>query len=158
MNRLTNASESIFYSPGDNYQNMGLFFMIKMIDPEYKEHVKASMRFLSDRGFGRDISTGNGHFKFEIEDTDLEEVEGQRSVILSRYIPRNEELKYLSQNSWYEIGSKRGRSSSGEIRKQIRFFNEGSTFKSLNWKLHGKVVESGHKSLEYGLAYTFNIK
>lgn len=158
INRLSNASESIFYTPGDNYKNMGLFFLIKIINQEYKEHVKAAMRFLSDRGFGRDISTGSGHFKFEIEDIEIEEAEGQRSIILSRYIPRNEELEYLSENSWFEIGSKRGRSLSGEIRKQIRFFNEGSTFKSLNGKFHGKIVESGHNSLEYGLAYTFNMK
>jgi len=158
INRLSNASESIFYAPGDNYNNMGLFFLIKIINQEYKEHVKAAIRFLCDRGFGRDISTGSGHFKFEIEDIEIEESEGQRFVILSRYIPQNEELEYLSKNSWFEIGSKRGMSSSGEIRKQIRFFNEGSTFKSLNKKFHGKVIESGHCALEYGLAYTFNMK
>ncbi|MEN4018771.1 MAG: type III-A CRISPR-associated RAMP protein Csm4 [Methanobacterium sp.] len=158
INRLSNASENIFYAPGDNYKNMGLFFLIKIINEKYSEHVKAAIRFLSDRGFGRDISTGGGHFKFEIEDIELDKAEGQRFVILSRYIPQNEELKHLSQNSWFEIGSKRGRSSSGEIRKQIRFFSEGSTFKSLNKKFHGKIVESGHNSLEYGLAYTFNMK
>lgn len=158
INRLSNASENIFYASGDNYQNMGLFFLIKIINGKYSEHVKAAIRFLSDRGFGRDISTGGGHFKFEIEDIELDKAEGQRFVILSRYIPQNEELEHLSKNSWFEIGSKRGRSSSGEIRKQIRFFSEGSTFKSLNKKFHGKIVESGHKSLEYGLAYTFNMK
>lgn len=157
INRLSNASQGIFYTPGDNYQNMGLFFMIKIINQEYKEYIKAAIRFLGDRGFGRDISTGSGHFKFEIEDIELEEAEGERFVILSRYIPRNDELKYLSQNSWFEIGSKRGRSPGGEIRKQIRFFSEGSTFNSLNKNFYGKVVESGHHALEYGLAYTFNI-
>jgi CRISPR-associated protein Csm4 len=158
INRLSNASENIFYAPGDNYQNMGLFFLIKIINEKYSEHVKAAIRFLSDRGFGRDISTGGGHFKFEIENIELDKAEGQRFVILSRYIPQNEELEHLSKNSWFEIGSKRGRSSSGEIRKQIRFFSEGSTFKSSNKKFYGKIVESGYKSLEYGLAYTFNMK
>ena len=158
INRLTNASESIFYAPGDNYHNMGLFFLIKINNREYQEYIEAAICFLSDRGFGRDISTGNGHFKFEIEDIDIEEIGGDRFVVLSRYIPQNEELKNLSENSWFEIGSKRGRSSNGEIRKQIRFFNEGSTFKNLNQKFYGKIVESGYKALEYGLAYTYNMK
>lgn len=158
MNRLTNASESIFYASGDNYHKMGLFFLIKINNWEYKEYIEATIRFLGDRGFGRDISTGSGHFKFEIENIDLEENEGQRFVNLSRYIPSNNELKHLYTNSWYEIGSKRGRSSTGEIRKQIRFFKEGSTFKSSDERFHGKIVESGYKSIEYGLAYTFNMK
>jgi len=158
INRLSNASESIFYAPGDNYQNMGLFFLIKIIDPQYKGYIEAAIRFLSDRGFGRDISTGSGHFNYQIEDMDLERDEGQRFVVLSRYIPQNEELEYLSENSWFEIGSKRGRSSKGEIRKQIRFFKEGSTFNGTDKEFYGKLVESGQKAVEYGLAYTFKMR
>lgn len=158
INRLSNASESIFYAPGDNYHNMGLFFLIKINNQDYRDYIEAAIRFLGDRGFGRDISTGGGHFKFEIEDTSPEETDGQRFVILSRYIPQDKELELLSKDSWFEIGSKRGRSSTGEIRKQIRFFNEGSTFKNLNKNFYGRIVESGHKALEYGIAYAFCMK
>lgn len=158
INRLSNASESIFYAPGDNYRNIGLFFMIKIFDLEYKDHIESAIRFLSDRGFGRDISTGSGHFNYQIEEREIKESDGGRFVVLSRYVPHDEELKYLSEDSWFEIGSKRGRGRDGEIRKQIRFFSEGSTFKSLDKKFYGKVLESGKKALEYGLGYSFKIK
>ncbi|MDP3566385.1 type III-A CRISPR-associated RAMP protein Csm4 [Sediminibacterium sp.] len=158
INRLSGASENIFYATGDNYHNMGLFFMVKIIDSEFEEYVHASLKFLQDRGFGRDISTGGGQFSYEIQEIDLEEGDGDRFVTLSRYIPSTEELEDMARDSWFEIGSKRGRSSSGEIRKQIRFFQEGSTFKHNHNDYYGRVVESGEKSLEYGLAYTFNLK
>lgn len=158
INRLNNQSESIFYSYGDNYRNMGLFFMVKILDEDYRSHVNASVKFLADRGFGRDISTGGGHFTYEIEENTTPEIEGERFVTLSRYIPSPDELESISQDSWFEIGSKRGRSSKGEIRKQIRFFREGSTFKSMDKEFCGRIVESGEKSVEYGLAYAFNMK
>ncbi|MDP1553205.1 MAG: type III-A CRISPR-associated RAMP protein Csm4, partial [Methanobacteriaceae archaeon] len=99
-----------------------------------------------------------GQFSYEIQQIDLEEGDGNRFLTLSRYIPSKEELEVMARDSWFEIGSKRGRSSSGEIRKQVRFFKEGSTFKHTDNDYYGRVVESGKKSLEYGLAYTFNLK
>lgn len=158
INRLNGGSENIFYAMGDNYHNMGLFFMVKIIDSEFEEYIHAALKFLQDRGFGRDISTGGGQFSYEIQQIDLEEGDGNRFLTLSRYIPSNEEIEVMARDSWFEIGSKRGRSSSGEIRKQIRFFKEGSTFKHTDNDYYGRVVESGKKSLEYGLAYTFNLK
>jgi CRISPR-associated protein Csm4 len=158
INRLSGASENIFYAMGDNYHNMGLFFMLKIIDSEFEEYIHAALKFLEDRGFGRDISTGGGQFSYEIQENNLQELEGNRFVTLSRYIPSKDELEDMSKGSWFEIGSKRGRSSSGEIRKQVRFFKEGSTFKNTDNDYYGRVVESGEKSLEYGLAYTFNLK
>lgn len=158
INRLNGGSENIFYAMGDNYHNMGLFFMVKIIDSEFEEYIHAALKFLQDRGFGRDISTGGGQFSYEIQQIDLEEGDGNHFLTLSRYIPSKEELEVMARDSWFEIGSKRGRSSSGEIRKQVRFFKEGSTFKHTDNDYYGRVVESGKKSLEYGLAYTFNLK
>lgn len=158
INRLTGASENIFYAYGDNYQGMGVYFWIKILDEKIEDQIQAALKFLEDRGFGRDISTGGGHFHLEVHNQDLKSVEGDRFVTLSRYIPSPEELEFLKKDSWFDIGSKRGRSPSGEIRKQVRFFKEGSTFKHFDKDFYGQVVQSGPESLEYGIAYTLNIK
>lgn len=158
INRLTNETE-IFYNEGDSYKNSGLFFIVKFFDRKYESILISAIKFLKDRGFGRDISTGKGHFCYEIEKNDFfnDFNQGNSFISLSRYIPCENELKKIKNNSFYEIGSKRGRSSSGEIRKQIRFFNEGSTFPNFQSN-YGQIINSGkvNPSIEYG--YAFPIK
>lgn len=161
INRLNNETE-IFYSDGDTYYNSGLFFIVKLFDERYEKIIKSSMKFLKDRGFGKDISTGKGHFDYEIEYDDIFDNfdDGNSFVTLSRYIPCKNELKFIQNNSFYEISSKRGRSSNNEIRKQIRFFNEGSVFPNFK-EDYGKIVNSGkiNPSIEYGYAFPirFNV-
>ena len=85
----------------------------------------------------------------------LEHKEGLNYFItLSRFIPNEDDLSKINEYSSYEIGSKRGKSPAGEIRKQIRFFKEGSVFPNYN-KYYGKIVESGKDSpaIEYGFAF-----
>lgn len=158
INRISNASESIFYTSGDNYLNMGLFFIIDTIDDDYGKIIVSALDFLSDRGFGSDISTGKGHFTYEVEDYQLPDYEAGYFTTLSRFIPTSNNLESLKNDSWYEIGSKRGRSSHGEIRKQIRFFQEGSVFPITKEKYYGKMIKSGRDSVEYGYAFPFPLK
>ena len=157
INRLTNETETIFYSEGVEYGNMGLFFLIDILNDEYEDIIKSALKFLKDRGLGRDISTGKGQFDFECDDTsigDLYENSGDRFITLSRFIPSKEDLGKIITDCNYELDSKRGRDKSGEIRKQIRFFKEGSTFINSN-EIYGKLVEVGINSpaVEYGYAY-----
>ena len=80
-------------------------------------------------------------------------------ITLSRFIPTDDDLKRINEYSFYEIGSKRGRDKSGEIRKQVRFFKEGSVFP--NFQLtYGNIVKSGeiNPAFEYGYAYPFRFK
>ncbi|MGC9517456.1 MAG: type III-A CRISPR-associated RAMP protein Csm4 [Methanomicrobiales archaeon] len=158
INRISNASESIFYTSGDNYLNMGLFFIIETKDDDYGKIIVSALDFLSDRGFGSDISTGKGHFTYEVEDYQLPDYEADYFTTLSRFIPTSNNLESLKNDSWYEIGSKRGRSSHGEIRKQIRFFQEGSVFPITKEKYYGKMIKSGTDSVEYGYAFPFPLK
>ncbi len=154
INRLTNETE-IFYSEGEEFNNMSLFFIIKFNNPEYESVIKASLKFLKDRGFGKNISTGQGQFDYEIinEDLDFNET-GERFITLSRFIPSHNDLDNININSNYEIGSKRGRSKSGEIRKQVRFFKEGSTFPNYG-ENYGTIIKSGEitPAIEYGYAF-----
>lgn len=153
VNRLKSDTK-IFYTSGDSYNNLGLFFIVEVNNPGYEEILKSAIKFLKDRGFGRDISTGKGHFDYEIEKTEKLETDGNTFITLSRFIPTEDNLKRINKYSYYEISSKRGRDKSGEIRKQVRFFKEGSTFP--NYQLnYGKIVKSGdvNPAVEYGFAF-----
>lgn len=158
VNRITQASDNLFYSTGYYYKNAGLFFLVRLFDQRYKEIVEGAMRFLSDRGFGGDISAGRGQFDFECEDTNiLREIPGERFIMLSRYTPNGDELK-CSDDCWYEIGMKRGRTPDGRVKKQIRFFVEGSTFPDLNKEYYGRIVKVEENAIEYGIAHNLAMK
>ena len=155
VNRLTNNTK-IFYTSGDSYYNMGLFFLINIYDDDYTFIITSAIKFLKDRGFGKDVSTGKGHFDFEIDfEVDFKDNDGNMFVSLSRFIPSNNDLKHINEYSHFEIASKRGRDRAGEIRKQIRFFKEGSTFPNFQ-KNYGCIVKSGevNPSVEYGYAFS----
>ena len=51
VNRLFNTTEGIFYSEGQRYLNMGLFFYIEFNDEKYIPIIKSALKFLKDRGF-----------------------------------------------------------------------------------------------------------
>lgn len=160
VNRLTNETK-IFYTTGDSYHNLGLFFLVDIFDSEYDKILKSAIKFLKDRGFGRDISTGKGHFTYEIEDYpyDNDFDDENMFVTLSRFIPTDSDLKRINEYSFYEISSKRGRDKTGEIRKQVRFFKEGSVFP--NYQLtYGNIVKSGNvnPAVEYGYAFPVRFK
>ncbi|MCL2115330.1 MAG: type III-A CRISPR-associated RAMP protein Csm4 [Methanobrevibacter sp.] len=158
INRITLESEAIFYSEGFEFTDMGLFFLVDFREKEYEDMVCSAIKFLKDRGFGRDISIGKGHFDYEIDDDyRLVENKGNYFITLSRFIPNTEDLSKINEYSGYEIDSKRGKSSGGELRKQVRFFKEGSTFASYK-EFYGQIVESGKDSpaIEYGYAFPMN--
>jgi len=155
INRITLESEAIFYSEGFEFNNVGLFFLIDFNEKEYENIVASAIRFLKDRGFGRDVSTGKGQFDYEIDyEYCLPDIEGNYFITLSRFIPNDEDLAKINEYSSYEIDSKRGKSSFGELRKQVRFFKEGSTFPNYK-EFYGKIVESGKNppAIEYGYAF-----
>ncbi len=157
INRLTNETEAIFYSEGLEYGNMGLYFYVDILNEEYESIIKSCLKYLRDKGFGRDVSTGKGHFDYEIEDSNLDKNSGNRFITLSRFIPTDDDLSSIISDANYELESKRGRDKSGEIRKQIRFFKEGSTFRNSK-EIYGKIVKSGVNvpACEYGYAFTVN--
>lgn len=155
VNRLIHETK-IFYTQGDSYKNLGLFFLVQIFNEDYSSIIKSAIKFLKDRGFGRDISTGKGHFDFEIDETLTFDDGSDKNmfVTLSRFIPTEDDLKRINEYSYYEIGSKRGRDKTGEIRKQVRFFKEGSIFPNYQMN-YGNIVKSGeiNPAVEYGYAF-----
>ena len=155
VNRLIHETK-IFYTQGDSYKNLGLFFLVQIFNEDYSSIIKSAIKFLKDRGFGRDVSTGKGHFDFEIDETLTFDDGSDKNmfVTLSRFIPTEDDLKRINEYSYYEIGSKRGRDKTGEIRKQVRFFKEGSIFPNYQMN-YGNIVKSGeiNPAVEYGYAF-----
>ena len=155
VNRLFHETK-IFYTQGDSYKNIGLFFLVEVFNDDYNQIIESAVKFLKDRGFGRDISTGKGHFDYEIDNSIQfsNESDSNIFVTLSRYIPTDEELKRINDYSYYEIDSKRGRDKTGEIRKPVRFFKEGSVFPNYQ-KNYGNIIKSGdvNPAVEYGYAF-----
>ena len=155
VNRLVHETK-IFYTQGDSYKNLGLFFLVEIFDEDYSSIIKSAIKFLKDRGFGRDISTGKGHFDFEIDETFTFDDTSDKNmfVTLSRFIPTPKDLGRVNEYSFYEIDSKRGRDKTGEIRKQVRFFKEGSIFPNYQMT-YGNIVKSGdvNPAVEYGYAF-----
>lgn len=161
INRLSNETE-IFYNEGLVYGNhVGLFFYVEVFDESYEPIIMSCLKFLKDRGLGKDISTGSGQFDYEIEDISLNFEDsidlGDKFITLSRFIPNDEDLKHINNDAFYEISSKRSIDKSGDIRKQVNFFKEGSTFLHYK-KFYGKIVNVGNvkPAIEYG--YAFPIK
>lgn len=157
INRLNNFTD-IFYSEGLKYiEDNGVFCFIEIINEDYKSIIESSIRFLKDRGFGNDISTGKGQFDYEIDYINFSDLYNpkfntNKFMTLSRFIPNDNDLNYIDDNCNYEISFKRGISREGNVKRQIRFFNEGSTFSDYE-KYYGKVVTSSKNSVEYGFAF-----
>lgn len=162
INRLSNRTK-IFYNEGNVYGDyFGLFFFIEILDESYTQIIKSCLKFLKDRGFGKDVSTGKGQFDYSIDESECinfnEEInDGDKFITLSRFIPDDDDFKFINEESFYEIDSKRSIDKSGDIRKQVHFFKEGSTFLHYK-KFYGKIVDVGSykPAIEYG--YAFPIK
>jgi len=165
LNRLTHFSD-LFFTSGYYYKNAGLFFMVRFLDEEfeskYGDLLLGSFKFLRDRGFGGDISVGKGHFDiYNISEKEIinEPANGNRFISLSKYHPTSDEIEAFKkddENLYYDFYTKRGRDSSGSIRKKVRFFLEGSTFPQLGKDVYGKSIPVGEEAVEFG--YSFNVR
>ena len=159
IHRINNSSLNTFYTQGYQYKNMGLYFIIKIFDEKYEKKLKTGIKLLRDRGFGANISTGQGHFDYTIdENSQFEEkifkTEGNSYLTLSRYIPTKEEISKINSHSSYSLASKRGINTNGELKKKIKFFEEGSIFPAYQ-EYYGKIVNVGTltPAIEYGYAF-----
>ncbi len=158
LNRLSGSSENFYYTTGLNFKNSGLFFLIKFYDNAYRSKVEASLKFIEDRGFGGNISSGMGQFKLSIV-TDSELInEPARdvgsSMTLSLYSP-DDFNSFDKKRCWYELMKIRGRCGDGFMKKSIRVFKEGSTFPIRDQKICGKLVDVRENPdvVEYGIAF-----
>ena len=132
------GSSTIYYKMASLYTHKA-WILVKMSD-EIKDRVLAVFRYLGDVGISKKRSTGFGHFKLSLEDYELEN-DGMYSVILSKYIPRQEELgAFPFERSRYEVKLIAGYTKDGKAIPKMRALVEGSVIPA-DYSPVGRIVD-----------------
>lgn len=133
-----------------NYVNpdAGLYCLLRC-DAPLKDEIIQLFEALGEAGFGSDKNIGGGHFKVEAKDIEVEmPQDGNAQVVLSTYIPTNDEIQSLnllkSRYDLKKIGGFMAGSNEEEFRhlhrKSIYAFNTGSVF-ATTATLAGRIVD-----------------
>jgi len=154
VNRFSQKTK-IFYKEGIYYKNTDLYFFVDADERSYKI-ILTAVKFLEDRGFGPKYSSGFGQFKF-IEDNTLElNTCGERWLILSKYMPNDEEITSVGwDNSFYQFKEIKGLTKGGSYIAPMYVFTEGSCFAGK--KLQGKLEKSIPNYILNGVPYIINV-
>jgi CRISPR-associated protein Csm4 len=118
-------------------QDAGLYFFIQWpTDPKNIQIIESALDTLSENGLGMDRNTGNGQFKWEKSEIDLNTPEqGSHRVFLSLYCPASKEEvpANILENSTYALIKRGGYISNGADentlsyrKKSIYMMTEGS--------------------------------
>lgn len=124
----------------------GLYCLLHA-DEETTQEITALFHELGEQGIGSDKSVGGGHFTIETDTIELADVKSDKQLLLSTYIPTEEEVKSFSlEKSIYQLvhrgGFMAGSNNEGlrHLRKKtVYMFDTGSVIVS-DAKLVGKIV------------------
>lgn len=129
-------------------KDSGLYFLTTA-EGDFLEEVVGLTHQLGISGLGTDKNVGGGTFDVEVSELELDdEPKANASVLLSMYIPKENELPVLNLDESHYSLLRRGGFAAGSsvnairhLRKRsIYMFDEGSVFKTRE-KLSGKVVD-----------------
>lgn len=162
-NRLNPRETSFFHTRNHSFRNAGLYFLLKCLDETFKDPLRAVLTYLSDRGFGGNISIGEGQFKLSIKEGSpiKEPNDGQYFATLSLYCPTGKEIEsFEKEKMWYELIKREGKMSGGKTKQGVFMFKEGSTFPLLDQAQYGKIVTVSENpaALEFGLAFPVKVR
>ena len=137
--------EWTFFNHGKN--ESGLYCLLECED-SVKDEVVSLFETLGTLGIGSDKTVGGGHFDIEVDEMEIPSLDGNAVVLLSTYIPKEEEIGLLNLcESNYSIIKRGGfiAGSSNESirhlrRKTIYMFNTGSVFMT-DKALQGTIVD-----------------
>jgi len=137
----TGGEGQTFYQPEISASEIfKLYFLIKTSDIDFLIPV---FKYLEDRGIGGNRSTGKGSFKIEcIGEKIFPDISKAHTFIcLSRFIPSNKEIKWDSNNNYYEIFPYRSKvESEGEFKGEdvwkdkVMYVKEGSVLDAMMQK------------------------
>lgn len=128
------------------HDNAGLYCFLETSDNTRKNEVISLFRLLGENGIGTDKNVGNGLFKVAESTIRVHVPASEKSILLSLYIPNEEEMDNLMlKPSKYELVLRGGYMAGSEKeefrhlkKKSIYAFKEGSWFHSSSPK--GKIV------------------
>ena len=129
------------------YENAGLFFLVEFNDENTRKKFDASLKLLGDNGIGADRTIGRGDFSFTYEEHSYfqKPTDNQYALLLSLYLPSEEEIKGgLLNKSWYNLKERKGYIShfllKNLIRKPLTMLTEGSII-SYQGRRQGIIVD-----------------
>ncbi|GAB4375354.1 MAG: type III-A CRISPR-associated RAMP protein Csm4 [Calditrichia bacterium] len=149
----------------------GLYFFLRILNPEYENILRSLWPFFEHVGLGGDSSIGRGFFRIsEEEEAEAFPVpdKAKRFVTLSLYSPTPDEIKVFSQSkdeTWYQLEIRKGRVggklyvTSHILKQSVTMFREGSSFPAMDKSHYGclqlvKNVETvPHKVYQYSYAF-----
>lgn len=141
--------EWTFFRHGEN--ESGLYCLIDCHEDRKSELIEL-FKQLGSFGIGSDRTVGGGQFDIDTEDLEWKDVNGNATMLLSSYIPMEEEIASLNlQTSNYSI-LKRGGFMSGSSNENIRLlrrktvymFDAGSVFRTTQ-PIEGTIVNLAPK-------------
>lgn len=126
----------------------GLALLVRFTDPAYRPRFERLLDLLGDSGLGGRRSGGSGAFAWRVGALPAIDIgaAGKRVVLLSRYLPRSDELAALrSAESAYRLVTVGGwLFSPGEMaqrRQRVRMVVEGSVLDASAGALRGRIVD-----------------
>lgn len=136
--------EWTFFRHGET--ESGLYCLIDC-DRAVKDEIISLFQTLGTLGIGSDRTVGGGHFEIEVDEVESPHIEGNAILLLSTYIPQEDEIGELNlSNSNYSL-IKRGGFMAGSSKENFRhlrkktvyMFDTGSVFLTKN-ALKGTIV------------------
>lgn len=175
VNRAIGRVGSGLYSQEETFfpENGGEFVIYLKGDYFTKMELERVFGFIAMEGFGKDKSTGKGHFSFTIEPgIDLPQCESPNSFMsLSSFIPTASDPTdghYTLLHKYGKLGGGFASGASGgqgnPFKKPLLMFAAGSTFRDPVFsedKVYGSLlgdVHTNHEIRHYALAFPLGIK
>lgn len=139
-----------FFKHGENIEGeteSGLYCLLNA-DEEVTKEIIQLFSELGSLGIGSDKSVGGGHFTIESDIIDFPELDSNRCVLLSTYIPEKEELEGIDlHNSNYQL-IHRGGFMAGSTNENLRHLRRSTVFMfdtgsvlATGKELTGKVID-----------------
>lgn len=141
-------AEPFFFEWNYFDKEAGLYFMTTA-EGKQLERIVSLMEQLGDTGLGTDKNVGGGKFDVEVSHIKVDDIqEANARMLLSMYIPGDDELEYLNlDQSFYSIQRRGGFAAGSTIpelrhlrKKNVYMFDEGSVFMTTS-ELKGNVVD-----------------
>lgn len=145
IDRLTTSSRiyyrhgeyGIKYTNNDGIERISFIWDIFYIaDDDWLRDVDAAMRFVGDMGVSKKMSIGYGTFNIKDIREENIKIDGKRHLLLSKYIPTDEEMKYI--RGWYDISYISGITKEGVPFGPIWAIREGSVIEG---SISGRAID-----------------
>jgi len=121
-----NSKSQIYYKSVIGYTTY-LWLLIE-VTGEWESRVISAMRYAGELGISKKRSTGYGHFEV-VEVREDERKKGKYAMLLSKYIPKEEELKtFPFEEAFYNVKLIAGYNRFGDSSFIVRALTEGSVY------------------------------